>query len=497
MTDVCRLHGNGLQCDDNGVLLKLGHCLTYNDSENTVTLGLCPYFDVRQYNITDAVVDNSSSTFIRLPNNISELNNFMCGPLNREGFFCLDCIDHFGISLVSIGYTCSQCTNVWYGVLLYLSVELIPATLFYLFILLFNIHLTTAPITCLITLNQLFLFVTFKIKPAPFDIVIPQIEHSKLFQVFLGFSGVWNLDFIHYIVPPFCISSGLRQVDVAYFGYISAFYPFLLIFLTWIFIEMYDHNLVPTVWLRRIFYKLRWRRTLDLRNGIITCFTSFFLLSYTKVLYQSYLLLARPLMMQLHGDDSESLTLKEHATTDPRSLNVRIINFAIALPTLIVFNITPVLILILYSFKCSRACLSKCRLNCLCLTAFTDKFYSCYKDGLDGERDMRSLSGLYFVLEYLANLQYYLFRYISPWLYGYFLFMITAVIIAYLKPYKKWCVNVLDILLLIYFSIICRLLDRNRFVAEPAQLCIVLIIPTIVYGLFFIISGIIKRSVGH
>ena len=107
MTDVCRLHGNGLQCDDNGVLLKLGHCLTYNDSENTVTLGLCPYFDVRQYNITDAVVDNSSSTFIRLPNNISELNNFMCGPLNREGFFSLDCIDHFGISLVSIGYTCS------------------------------------------------------------------------------------------------------------------------------------------------------------------------------------------------------------------------------------------------------------------------------------------------------------------------------------------------------------------------------------------------------
>ena len=118
--------------------------------------------------------------------------------------------------------------------------------------------------------------------------------------------------------------------------------------------------------------------------------------------------MSRPYLMQLHGDDSEPLTFNEHATTDPRSLKVRMVNFAVAIPILIVFNIIPVLVLIFYSFKCSRACLSKCRLNCLALTAFTETFYSCYKDGLDGERDMRFLSGLYFVLRYLAFLKYYL-----------------------------------------------------------------------------------------
>jgi hypothetical protein len=293
MLDVCRMHGNGLQCDDKGVLLKLGHCLTYNDTENTATLGMCPYFDIRCYNTTDVTVDNSS-TFVRLPQNISELNDFMCGPLHREGFFCLNCIDDFGISLVSIGYTCSNCTNVWHGVLLYLTVELLPATLFYLLILLFDIHLTTAPITCFITLNQLFLYVAFKIKPAPFDVVMPKMEHGKLFQIYLGLSGVCNLDFIHYIVPPFCTSISLRQVDVAYFGYISAFYPFLLIFLTWILIELHD---------------------------------------------------------------------TEQATTDPRSLKVRIINFAVAVPILLLFNILPVVVLILYSFKCTRACGLVCQLS--------------------------------------------------------------------------------------------------------------------------------------
>ena len=42
MLDLCRMHGNGLQCDDKGVLLKLGRCLTYNDTKNTATLGMCP-----------------------------------------------------------------------------------------------------------------------------------------------------------------------------------------------------------------------------------------------------------------------------------------------------------------------------------------------------------------------------------------------------------------------------------------------------------------------
>ena len=500
MLDLCHMHGNGLQCDDKGVLLKLGHCLTYNDTENTATLGMCPYFDIRCYNITVAIVDNSSSTFVRLPQNISELNHFMCGPLNREGFFCLDCIDGYGISLVSIGYRCSNCTNVWYGVLLYLTVELLPATLFYLLILLFDINLTTAPVTCFITLNQLILLVALKIKPAPFDIVISQIEHSTLFQVYLALGGVWNLDFFHYLVPPFCVSSGLRQVDVAYFGYISAFYPFLLIFLTWIFVELHDRNRLPTAWLCRIFNsrccKLR-RRSLNIRNRIITCFTSFLLLSYTKIMYQSYMVLVHPPMMQQHGDDSQSLILIEYATIDPRSLKARTINFTVAVPILLVFNILPVIILIFYSFKCSRACLSKCRLNCLALTAFTEKFYGCYKDGLNGEKDLRFLSGFFFILRYLAISQYYLFRYIpnvSSWLYGSFLLMITAVMIAYLKPYKKSYMNVMDIFLLLYFSVICRLLDRKSFVAEPTQLCIVLIGPSIVYELLFIVAQVIKCS---
>ena len=39
----------------------------------------------------------------------------------------------------------------------------------------------------------------------------------------------------------------------------------------------------------------------------------------------------------------------------------------------------------------------------LSLTAFTEKFYGCYRDGLDGGRDMRSFASFYFLLRYIYH----------------------------------------------------------------------------------------------
>ena len=67
-----------------------------------------------------------------------------------------------------------------------------------------------------------------------------------------------------------------------------------------------------------------------------------------------------------------------------------------ALLILIVFNILPFLYLTLYPFGAFQRCLSKCRLDFIAVNTFADKIHSCYKNGLDGGRDMRSLSGMYF-----------------------------------------------------------------------------------------------------
>ena len=130
-----------------GILVSLGYCAT-QDSNQSVFLTKCPYFDLTGHNITEP-------GYIRLPDNISELNKYMCGPMNRKDLVCKDCIDGFGPSVTSLGYKCSNCTDAWYGIPLYLVVEFVPITLFYIIILIFKVNLTSAPFVLYIFYSQM------------------------------------------------------------------------------------------------------------------------------------------------------------------------------------------------------------------------------------------------------------------------------------------------------------------------------------------------------
>ena len=104
----------------------------------------------------------------KLPDNISELNDYMCGPMNRKGLLCKDCIDGFAVSATSVGYKCSNCSDTWYGVPLYLVLELAPITAFYLFILVFQIHITSAPMISFVTYSRSVMFlVVINREPPP------------------------------------------------------------------------------------------------------------------------------------------------------------------------------------------------------------------------------------------------------------------------------------------------------------------------------------------
>ena len=101
--------------------------------------------------------------------------------------------------------------------------------------------------------------------------------------------GVFNLDLFHYVLPPsFCISSKLRPIHVVFLGYISAFYPFLLILLTLFYVELHGRNFRPIACLWRPFHRCfaQLRRGWNTKSDLIDVFVSFFLLSYSKLLYQ-------------------------------------------------------------------------------------------------------------------------------------------------------------------------------------------------------------------
>ena len=78
----------------------------------------------------------------------------MCGPMNRKGRLCNECIEGFGLSIRSLGLVYSSCTGAWYGIPLYLFLEFIPLTAFYVIILLFRVNVTSAPMVAFVIFGQ-------------------------------------------------------------------------------------------------------------------------------------------------------------------------------------------------------------------------------------------------------------------------------------------------------------------------------------------------------
>ena len=168
--------------------------------------------------------------------------------------------------------------------------------------------------------------------------------------------------------------------------YISAFYPPLLICLTWICVELHGRIFRHLVWLWRPFHRyfVRLRRGWDTKSDIIDVFTTFFFLTYSKILCQTLLLISSKPIRNIEPSGSSFLTyvsVVDHSV-DYGSLY----HLAFAIPVFlifIIFNILPPLLLILYPIRAFRSCLSECHLNSIVLHTFLDKVYACYRNSLD------------------------------------------------------------------------------------------------------------------
>ena len=113
--------------------------MTYENEEG-IFVSPCNYRIAEEHNIT------ADKMYTNLPENITELSDYMCVPLNSKGLACSECIDGFGCSIMSREFGCPVYANAWYGVPLYLFMEFVPIKVFYFIILFFQISMTSAPV---------------------------------------------------------------------------------------------------------------------------------------------------------------------------------------------------------------------------------------------------------------------------------------------------------------------------------------------------------------
>ena len=451
-----------ISCDGMKAYVEDKHLITVKQNQSLVSV-----FPSKSH-VVNQRINETKPGYRLLPQNISDLNHYMCGPLNRKGYLCSDCINGFGpsLSVIEDANYCFRCTDNWRGVMIYIILVFIPVTLFYLTILVFQIRMTSAPMPCFIMYSQLVVLLLSHPLDSSFE-VMQTIEftnegHLRLVtRLILAFYGILNLDFMSNAVPPFCVSSNLSLYHRAILGYITAFYPLLLIVVTWICIELHDRNFRVIVYLWRPFHRcfVQLRRGWDTKNDLIDVFATFFLLSYVKIFYQTFILLSSShvLTYSLNGnylysnhvpnvDNTISITSAQYITT-----------FSIVALIFLLCNVLPVLLLILYPLGMFRKILSKLQLDRISLMIFMEKFQCCYRDGLDGKRDMRSFSGIYFFLFLCSVISAETFHHyfgIKKWFTFGLTFSIMVLLIALCRPYKKMYLNVCDTLLLFHLATI-------------------------------------------
>ena len=465
-----------VKCSNNAAYLKAGFCGTYDDNTGIFSLALCPYFQSDGLKMKEF---KQHSWYIQLPGNVSELNDYLCGTMNRQGTVCSKCADGFGPAVMSVGseIQCSKCIDAWYGIPLYLFLELFPVTIFYLILLAFKINITSAPMTSYIMYSQMIVIAWDRIYSGDIadltGILFTMSKQYKFFfKIVLSLYDIWNLRFFHYLMPSFCISSRLKPIHITFLGYISVFYPLCLIFLTWVCVELHDRNFRAIVLLWRPFHRcfVHLRRRWNTKNDIIDVFASFFLLAFSKCMYQIYLMITYQTVLHEIPLLNRALGYTQVLNIDMNVTYGSTEHLIFAIPAIFMscfFNILPTLLILLYPIGLFRACLSKCKLDGISLYIFVEKFYGCYRNGLDGGKDMRSFAGLSFVLRGMLCLSNGLGGVLmisnnDPFFIRNMFFTVALMLISLCRPYKEMYMNVLDALLLAYLGLMCHLISSYQ-----------------------------------
>ena len=462
-TETCECYSSPtinhiVRCTEEEALLKTGYCMTYEEGSGFYV------------NLCDSVISSLNITgngnYITLPNNVSDLNDYMCGPMNRQGLMCSQCADGFGLAIFTIGHPCTNCTGVWYGVPLFLFIEFVPITIFYFIVILFHVNITSAPMVAFVFFSQI--TVSAFSSQISNKLIFNTSSICRFLNILISFYGIWNLDFFHFIIPPFCISH-IKPIHITFLHFISAIYPLCLIMMSWACIHLYSRNFKPLVWLRNKLiqkickrFSISWTAT----NGVIDTFATFFLLSYAKLVFTSLRTL-NYFGIIYNVNTSRSLHQTLYVKPDPsmRYFGKEHLPFAITSVFIFLLVVLPIpLLLALYPIESVRVILFKCPIGNRTVAAiniFVQKFYNCYRDKTVGGRDLRSLVSIYFFLRVLLSVV--AVNPIPPSV-GFsilvFIYLACSILIALTRPYKKPYMNIIDTLILANLALLSLILSQ-------------------------------------
>ena len=404
-------------------------------------------------------LSNQQKSNVTLPQSTSvvALDKIICGK-NRTGKLCHKCRQGFISNYHDYDYNCKNNTNCNLGWLFFLVSEIVPVTVFFTVVILFNINFTDGYIngfvlfvqisdTMLITANDLIRF--------------PESMFNGL-RTYKFIVGIFNLKFFAHNHLSFCLWRSASTLDLLAFKYITILYASTLVVII-IVIFKYCHNKR----INNILVKVKGECAASIKSTIIHGVSGFLVICYSECTRISLLLLT-PAYLYTSNEGIHIKHVVPFYNGELMFFHGKHLFYALpALFTVLTFGFLPPLILISYPLcykvftllKVNETKFTKLLCTFIPLEKFKpffDSFQSSFKD------EYRLFSGLYFFYR-LITLLTFAFIFIT---YYYVLVQIQFAVIftvhVLCQPYKKRWHNILDGLLFLDLSLI-NLLSMLNF----------------------------------
>ena len=402
-------------------------------------------------------------------------------------------------------HTLWNAVSAGYGWALYYFLELFPISVMYFLVVIFHIRATSSPLSTLVFMSQIVVYTIRLNVPLQMYIEneVPGLLYASL-KVLLVLCGIWSLDFFRSVVPPFCVSSNIKTVHGLALEYLVAFYPICLILITYVCIKLHDNNFRLVVKLWKPFHRhfAHFRRRWDSKASIVNAFTTFLLLSFSKILFVSFTLLYI-FDVEHNKGDTINCILYYDPTVECYALEYYIFA-AIGGCVSVLFIIFPTILLILYPTRLFRKCASCCGFRRWhALHMFVESFQGRYKDGTNGTRDFRMASASFLILRIITLASIVNRTYSSS---GFLvlqcvLFVGTSCFYAIMRPYKLNISSNVDFVVLVLLELLSLLLLAVAYHPAAKKFTHLILGPALLLGvphmiLIFYICYVVAKKTG-
>ena len=438
---------NIVRCHREETYIQIYYCMTAMGNESggyQLTVGKC-YFGLDR---SRGLLKNW--VFRQLPTNVSEVNEFACNSTNRKGYFCADCKKDYGIAVYRYyGLPCAPCYD--YGIALYLLLEVGFSTLFFVLVFAARINVNSGKwigfiFYCHALAGEL-------VDSMLFTIAFQRNSSAALF-LFTSY-GIGNMDFFRRVIRPFCVSQKLSTLGAITCGYISAVWPLILILLVSLAMELNKRDfkvaVYPWKFIDRVSFGVvqQWFA----QTNPVHIFATFFILSYSKILFVSFSLLKITYPQQLscgNANNLRPLSVDPHIHYFSRGHLPYVVP---AITIIVTLGVLLPLLLMLYPTRCGSRYFG----GRIIVKTFIEAFQGSYKDGTNGTRDYRAVSALYLICRvvvwtFTVN---FVNQPTNPggWLIVSALYMLGVAFFGFVRPYKSSTHNLLDVLILTLLAV--------------------------------------------